>query len=115
MEFKHEEKTVPTFRQWGKTFKPDDNDRFPIVRIFCNPEWRAITFVTESFRITRKLPTTQEFESVVKKLGKIVCQHCQANVVVRNKTEADISLLAASDADEHAVRFESDDFGYVRQ
>jgi len=115
MEFKHEEKNTPTFRQWAKKASFNSNDRYPIIRILCNSDWRAITFVTDEFRITRKISSTKEFEDTVKKLGKIVTQFCRASVSVADKETANISVLPASDADENAQRFESDDFGFVRQ
>jgi len=115
MEFKHEEKVTPTFRQWAKSASLTGDDRYPVIRILCNSEWRAITFVTDEFRITRKISSTKEFEDTVKKLGKIVTQFCRAGIVVRDKERADISLLPASDADENAQQFESDDFGFVRK
>lgn len=115
MEFKHEEKNTPTFRQWAKSASLTGDDRYPIIRILCNSDWRAITFVTNEFRITRKINSAKEFDDTVKKLGKIVTQFCRAGIIVRNKETADISLLPASDADENAKRFESDDFGFVQQ
>ena len=115
MEFKHEEKITPTFRQWAKSATLTGDDRYSVIRILCNPEWRAITFVTDEFRITRKISSTKEFEDTVKKLAKIVTQFCRAGIIVRDNQKADISLLPASDADENAQQFESDDFGFVRK
>jgi hypothetical protein len=115
MEFKHEEKNTPTFRQWAKSAEIASSRGFDIIRILCNSEWRAITFVTDEFRITRKISTAQEFDATVKKLGKTVTQFCRARITVHDKERADISLLPASDADENAKQFESDDFGFVRK
>lgn len=115
MEFKHEEKNTPTFRQWAKSSAPISGSRFDIIRILCNPEWRAITFVTDEFRITRKIGSAKEYEDTVKKLGKIVREFCRVGVTVHDNQRADISVLPASDADENAQQFEADDFGFVRK
>ena len=114
MEFKHEEKNTPTFRQWAKSADCTGNDKFDVTRIFCNSDWRAITFVTELFRISRKFSSTKEYETSVKGITKIVTSHCRVFITVRSKEQADISLVPASDADESPHKFESDDFGFVK-
>jgi len=115
MEFKHEEKNTPTFRQWAKKATLNGDDRFDIIRILCNSDWRAITFVTEEFRISRKLSSAKEYDDTVKKLGKIVRTFCRATVSVSDRETANILLLPASDADENPAKFDEDDFGFVRQ
>ncbi len=115
MEFKHEEKNTPTFRVWSKANKDISNYKIDILRIFCNPEWRAITFVTEDFKISKKFSTAKEYDSSFKGIRKIVSSHCRAFITVIDSERADISLIVASDADESPSRFEQDDLGFVKQ
>jgi len=113
MEFQHEEKRTPTFRQWAGSTEVQADSRYDIERIFCNREWRSITFVTTEFRINCKLETDKLYDSKERELGKILTKHCRAYITVQTQERANITVTPASDADERPQLFERDDKGFV--
>lgn|SRR5574338_772566 len=114
MKLEYEEKRVPTFRQWVSKADLSVRNQFDIVRIFCNSEWRTITFITEEFKLNYKYPARKDYDSVYKQVKKVLGNYCRAFVEVQTQTTCSIQLLPASDADEQAVKFESDDLGFER-
>lgn len=115
MEFTYEEKRTPTYKQYSKSSEFIVDSKHEVIRILCNSEWRAITFVTDSFKINRKLESSKEYDSTLKKLKKIVTEQCRCSITVRSAEKADIQLLAASDADDSAAIFDEDDFGFIKR
>lgn len=115
MEFSHEEKRTPTYREYAKSSGFVADSKHEIIRILCNSDWRAITFVTDLFKINRKLQSSKEYDNTLKKLKKIVTEQCRCSITVRSAEKADVQLLVASDADDSAIVFDEDDFGFIKR
>lgn len=113
MKLSHEEKRTPTFRQWASEANVVSGDRFPIVRVFCNSEWRTVTFVTMEFKLNFKYTTDKDFQRTEREVRKVLLKHCRAYIEVQSVTKCEVELLPASDADESPQLFEPDNLGYV--
>lgn len=115
MKFQHEERNTPTFRQWAKTANIDPKSSFVVTRVFVNSDWRTVTFVTDDFRINLKQADSASFEKVQSDLHKIIRKPCVCVVRVSDRDHAEVELVVASDANEHAQQYEQDDLGYALQ
>lgn len=115
MKLTYEEKRTPTFRKWLSDLDGDVRDRYEVDRILCNSEWRTLTFCTSEFRVNFKFSTAKEYASHYNSLKKTVTKHCRVGVMVNAESKScSIEAVPASDADEEAVKYEADDFGFVR-
>lgn len=115
MKINHEEKRTPTFREWSSGTDCASGTRFEIVRIFCNSEWRTVTFVTDEFKLNIKHSDKKDFERQEREIRKLVTKHCRAFVTFLETNKCYIEIVPASDADESPAIFEPDDLGYVRK
>lgn len=115
MKFEYEYKPVPTFRTWAINADLSTKVQFDIVRIFCNSEWRTLTFVTELFKVNYKFTTKEEYQTAYKKVKKELGSYCRAYATVNSKDSCTIQLTVASDADEQARKFVEDDFGFTSE
>jgi len=114
MEFIYEEKKTPTYKEYAKSSRFIAASKHEIIRIFCNADWRTITFITEEFKINRKFSSSKEFDSEHKKLRAIVTKYCRSNIEVHSPSQASVRLFVASDSDDSPAIFEADDYGFIR-
>jgi len=113
MKFTHEEKKTPTLRQWVDEAPRTSGDRFAIVRVFCNDEWRTVTVVTDEFKFNIKYSDKKDFDRIERELGKILLKHCRAFVTYEGDYKTEVEVVPASDADERPQLFKRDNLGFV--
>jgi hypothetical protein len=115
MELSYIKQSTPTFPQWLKVVENKTEHKFEIERVFCNKDWKTITFCTSEFRVNFKFTTKLDYEATEKQVRSNLTKPCKALIFVDYENEGcQLKLSKASDADEDAAIFKEDDFGFIR-
>jgi len=114
MKFTVEQKPTPTFKQYVDSGEATIPSKHSVERIMCNVDWKTITFFSEAFKLNLKLPSKDEYLKTVKKVTSVLNKDCKCALEIESKSVCHINLDIASDADESAMQYESNDTGWVR-